>query len=270
LIMMRNILRHLNPTRVFALATALMLTAGLVHAQKGASAVPSKRMRARIAHVLDRIGFGPRPGDIEHVQKMGLAKYIEQQLYPDKISDKALEERLADFPTLKMSTTELAQNYFNPADEARRLQQQAQARAAAAADPNMAMTPPGAAGAGRRGQPPPAGPPPAQPGQPGQPGQPPPPPQLTAEQRALQQKAQSVPQELMQGKMLREAMSERQLQEVLVRLLVQPLQCLHRQGPGAAVPDAVRARIDSAVRARKLPRHARRHGAQSRDAVLSG
>jgi len=158
---MRNIFRHLNPARLFALATVLMLTAGLAQAQKGqksSSAVPAKPDERTIAHVLDRIGFGPRPGDIERVETMGLAKYIDQQLYPEKISDKALDDRLNDFPTLKMSTTELAQDYFNPADAARRLQQQAQARAAAAAaaaDPNMATAATVPPGAGRRGQPPP-------------------------------------------------------------------------------------------------------------------
>jgi uncharacterized protein (DUF1800 family) len=211
--MMRTIFRRLNPTRLIVLSTALMLAAGLLQAQKGAGAVPSKPDARTIAHVLDRIGFGARPGDIERVQKMGLAKYIDQQLYPEKISDKALDERLKDFPTLKMSSTELAQDYFNPVDQARRLQQQAQARAAAAADPNMAAAALPPNGAGRRGQPPPP-PPPGAASQPGQPPVPPPPP--TPEQRMAQQKAQSVPQELMQGKVLREALSERQLDEVLV------------------------------------------------------
>ncbi len=200
-----------NPRRIAVLAAMLTVSAGLVQAQK--STVPSKADARMVAHVLDRIGFGARPGDIERVQKMGLAKYIDQQLYPSKIPDKALNERLSEFPTLKMSTTELAQDYFNPADAARRQAQQAQARAQAAMDPAMAGQPgqpaPPANGAGRRGQPPPPPPgnqPPAQVA----------PPQPTPEQRQLQQRAQSVTQELMQGKLLREVMSERQLEEVLV------------------------------------------------------
>jgi uncharacterized protein (DUF1800 family) len=209
--MMRTIDR--SRIRIAALAAVLMLGAGLLQAQK--TAVPSKPDARTVAHVLDRLGFGARPGDVERVQKMGLAKYIDQQLYPDKIADKALETRLSEFPTLKMSTTELAENYFNPADEARRQQQQAQARAAAASDPNMmAGTAPPANGAGRRGQPPP--PPPGQPPVATPPGQPPVQPPPSPEQRMLQQKAQSVPQELMQGKLLRGALSERQLEEVLV------------------------------------------------------
>jgi len=35
-----------------------------------------------IVHVLNRIGFGPRPGDVEKVRAMGLQAYIDQQLHP--------------------------------------------------------------------------------------------------------------------------------------------------------------------------------------------
>src|SRR4026208_1352815 len=68
-----------------------------------------------IIHVLNRIGFGPRPGDVERVQEMGLASYIDQQLHPERIADEALNARLADFTTLTMSTRELSEKYYQPA-----------------------------------------------------------------------------------------------------------------------------------------------------------
>jgi uncharacterized protein (DUF1800 family) len=152
--------------------------------------------------VLDRITFGPKPGDVERVQEMGLSAYIDQQLHPEKLADTAMKARLSEFETISMTSTQLADNFFNPLDAARRQQQQGQAQQAkaqqakaSATDPTMTMTTAGAA-------PPP---PPA--------ATPPPP---TPEQRMLQQKAQSVPQELMQAKMLRAALSDRQLEEVLV------------------------------------------------------
>ena len=40
----------------------------------------------QIVHVLNRLGFGPRPGDIEKVAAMGLETYIEQQLHPQEIA----------------------------------------------------------------------------------------------------------------------------------------------------------------------------------------
>src|SRR5258708_20165624 len=40
-----------------------------------------------ILHALNRLAYGPRPGDIERVRQMGLAKWIEQQLNPNSIDD---------------------------------------------------------------------------------------------------------------------------------------------------------------------------------------
>src|SRR5215471_4195726 len=68
----------------------------------------------RILHALNRFTFGPRPGDVEAVRAMGLDKWIEQQLHPDKIDDSALEARLAPFRTLKMSAKEMVENFPPP------------------------------------------------------------------------------------------------------------------------------------------------------------
>ena len=48
-------------------------------------------------HVLNRLGYGPRPGDIERVRKHGVQAYIEQQLNPGKINDSALAGRQSAF-----------------------------------------------------------------------------------------------------------------------------------------------------------------------------
>src|ERR1700723_2309735 len=57
-----------------------------------------------IFHALNRLAYGPRPGDVERVRQMGLAKWIDQQLNPNSIDDKALEARLESYPTLRMSS----------------------------------------------------------------------------------------------------------------------------------------------------------------------
>jgi len=68
-----------------------------------------------IITTLNRIAFGPRPGDFERVQQMGVDAYIEEQLAPEKIDDTPLEQWLDKaFPTLKLSTLELAQKYPQP------------------------------------------------------------------------------------------------------------------------------------------------------------
>src|SRR5215472_2377541 len=67
-----------------------------------------------ILHALNRLAYGPRPGDVERVRQMGLAKWIEQQLNPNSIDDKATEARLQDYPTLRMSTAKLIDEYPQP------------------------------------------------------------------------------------------------------------------------------------------------------------
>lgn len=66
-------------------------------------------------HVLNRLGYGPRPGDLEKVQRMGIEKYIEWQLNPEKIDDQMVEARLKGLTTLSMDPQELARAYPPPA-----------------------------------------------------------------------------------------------------------------------------------------------------------
>ena len=74
-----------------------------------------------ILHALNRLAYGPRPGDIERVREMGLEKWINQQLNPDKIDDSALDQRLEQkYATLSMSPKELLNNFPTPAQVAKR------------------------------------------------------------------------------------------------------------------------------------------------------
>src|SRR5258707_10359793 len=82
-----------------------------------------------ILHALNRLAYGPRPGDVERVRQMGLGKWIEQQLNPNSIEDKALEARLQDYPTLHMSTAKLIDEYPQPKQAEKQAEKQAQARA---------------------------------------------------------------------------------------------------------------------------------------------
>src|ERR1700730_14430565 len=67
-----------------------------------------------ILQALNRLGFGPRPGDLERVKEMGLQKWIDRQLRPDSINDAALEARLDRFLTLKMSSAKLVDEFPQP------------------------------------------------------------------------------------------------------------------------------------------------------------
>jgi uncharacterized protein (DUF1800 family) len=183
---------------------ALPLPAGDIAARQDAALTEATDARA-VAHVLNRLGFGPRPGDVERVQRIGLAAYIEEQLHPERIDDSALQARLATFETLSLSTRDLMERYFAPALELRREQQQQQARQAQRDQQAAAarQTPPSPENA----DPAMMAPEPPAPAAPAQPN-------AAARQAAAQQAA--VMNELMQARVLRAALSERQLEEVLV------------------------------------------------------
>src|SRR5437879_5545763 len=82
-----------------------------------------------ILHALNRLAYGPRPGDIERVRQMGLAKWIEQQLNPNSNDDRALDARLADYPTLRMSTAKLIDEYPQPKQSEKQAEKRAEAQA---------------------------------------------------------------------------------------------------------------------------------------------
>src|SRR5580704_10757639 len=73
-----------------------------------------------IVHALNRLGYGPRPGDLQRVKEMGLAKWIDRQLRPESINDSGLEARLSRFPTLSMSSEALLEKFPRPAVAAKR------------------------------------------------------------------------------------------------------------------------------------------------------
>src|SRR5688572_11568832 len=144
-----------------------------------------------IVHVLNRIGFGPRPGDIQKVRQMGLSRFIDQQLHPERVPDAALPPRLDGFTTLTLTSRQIAERYEQPALKARR-----DRKRAAANDPN-----PDAA------------------------------PQKRAPMDPQLQQANLPMAELTQQKILRAVYSERQLQEVLTDFWFNHFNVDARKGP---------------------------------------
>ncbi|MBC7932274.1 MAG: DUF1800 domain-containing protein [Rubrivivax sp.] len=125
---------RLCTARVLALLAVLSLLSnsffvGVSAAQSAAtrlSAAQKLSEEQRIVHVLNRLGFGVRPGDVERVRKIGLEAYIEQQLGPGKLDDSIVEAKLKNMPTLQMSNGELLAKYPQPGQLLRRLQRAGQ------------------------------------------------------------------------------------------------------------------------------------------------
>lgn len=181
--------------KTVALILLILLTQPIVFAQKQRALTEDQR----ILHVLNRLGFGARPGDVERVKAMGLDNYINQQLNPQKIGDSAAENRLAELTTLNMSTADLYGKFPQPGQLLRQLQ----ARGMLPADSEMK---PDEAKKNNQTQPP---------------GNP----QDNAKNReAIQQyyrenglqRPERIIAELQASRILRAVYSERQLQEVMV------------------------------------------------------
>jgi uncharacterized protein (DUF1800 family) len=99
------------------LVTGAAITALVI----GASAAPPTTAQdAAIRHVLSRIGFGARPGDMERVRSIGIKRYVDEQLHPERIADAAMAARLARLTTIGMSAQQISERYERPVIQARR------------------------------------------------------------------------------------------------------------------------------------------------------
>ncbi|MEO8572393.1 MAG: DUF1800 domain-containing protein [Pyrinomonadaceae bacterium] len=160
----------------------------------------------KIIHVLNRLGFGARPGDVERVRSVGLQKYIDQQINAVSIEDPVAESKVKDLEVFNMSTAEVFAKYPNPGALLRQLEGGRQAQA----DAQKAKEDEAKSGDGKM---------PAEPSQNG----------MTAdEQRERRQKLQALYREydlrpanqilpqITANRVLRAVYSDRQLQEVMV------------------------------------------------------
>jgi uncharacterized protein (DUF1800 family) len=123
-------LPHSSFIRIFtAYLSLFVLVVGSFAAVSGQSMQPKTPKvgklteEQQILHALNRLGFGARPGDVERVKAIGLNKYIEQQLNPEKIDDSATEAKLQNLEALRMTTPELYEKYPQPGQLLRVLQQ---------------------------------------------------------------------------------------------------------------------------------------------------
>jgi len=97
----------------FAVLTASLLLNPAAYAQ------PSGDEQDRALHALNRLTYGPRPGDVEAVAKMGVDRFIEQQLNPEKLKDpQSLYDLVASKPGLTKTPAEMFVQFGRPALQA--------------------------------------------------------------------------------------------------------------------------------------------------------
>src|SRR5580765_7885670 len=75
-----------------AMKHAALLIVAVIALSASAATFPTDDQT--IVHVLGRTSFGPRPCDLERVRDMGLQRYIDEQLHPERINDARMNARL--------------------------------------------------------------------------------------------------------------------------------------------------------------------------------
>jgi uncharacterized protein (DUF1800 family) len=101
----------LIPALFVLVLASFSVAAGAWKKDKKIAAAAQMDPHTQALHALQRLTFGPRPGDIDRVTAMGLDKWIDQQLHPEHVDDSALDARLAPFRTLHMDTREMVENF---------------------------------------------------------------------------------------------------------------------------------------------------------------
>src|SRR5438067_1555335 len=98
--------------RVFSIAIA---GAAIILPRFGQATDPFEQKLSpdrQISQALNRLTFGPHPGDVDEVRRIGLAKWMEQQLHPNQIAENPmLEERLTPLKSLRMPISEVVSKY---------------------------------------------------------------------------------------------------------------------------------------------------------------
>src|SRR5450631_223945 len=66
----------------------------------------------QILQALNRLTYGPRPGDVEEVRRVGVEKWIDLQLHPDRIAENpVLEAKLKPLETLRMEPAQILKEF---------------------------------------------------------------------------------------------------------------------------------------------------------------
>jgi uncharacterized protein (DUF1800 family) len=102
--------RTASATTAGLVAAVLCTQLALAKKDKPASTSQMPEQK-RALHALNRLTFGPRAGDIDRLMALGVDQWIDQQLHPENIDDRALEARLAPLRTLRMDTREIVENF---------------------------------------------------------------------------------------------------------------------------------------------------------------
>jgi uncharacterized protein (DUF1800 family) len=94
----------------FLITSQISVQAQMPHKQ---NRTPAKALTSqqKAFHLLNRISYGPRPGDVDRVLSTGWEKYLDEQLHPERITDSVLEQKLKSIPSVRMDARQIAASY---------------------------------------------------------------------------------------------------------------------------------------------------------------
>jgi uncharacterized protein (DUF1800 family) len=121
-------------TKLITAAAAVLTTFAPIgsYAQKSDAKAPARTIMARsdvrelpadqqIIQALNRLTFGARPGDVVKVRAIGLDKWIDEQLHPEKINDDAMNAFLSRYSALNADQNDLLKQYAQQQRERREI-----------------------------------------------------------------------------------------------------------------------------------------------------
>src|SRR5678816_3889981 len=105
----------MNRRFLISVTLALPLCSCAAHRPKNSTAPASASRELlpeqQVQHVLNRLAFGPRPGDVAKVRAMGVDRWIDLQLQPDRIDDPGMVALLAKYPSLSAKTQDIVSDF---------------------------------------------------------------------------------------------------------------------------------------------------------------
>ncbi|AOS43656.1 hypothetical protein Verru16b_00708 [Lacunisphaera limnophila] len=122
----------MDRVRWLALPLVFLLLSGGI-----AAAAVTEAEQATAAHVLNRLGYGPRPGEVERVAAQGVPSWIRAQLQPEGLPDAAAQAAVAKLTHLQLTPAALVTAYHEQRNQA----QKANAAKATEGEPMQATRP---------------------------------------------------------------------------------------------------------------------------------
>lgn len=110
----RGVYHHMKLKSLSVLLACSACAAGPGHSWEAAYVRPIESGLTReqqIEHALNRLAYGPRPGDVERVKRIGLEQWIGLQLTPERLTDAAADSAMASYRTLAVPTRDLAETF---------------------------------------------------------------------------------------------------------------------------------------------------------------